>query len=192
LYAAQDRFDEAFEALRDALRLDPLSIVITTNTGEIMYRARRFDDAIAQCEKALDLDSQFAKAQYWRILAWIASDRLSEAAAALEPSMSGPDEVRAIASVLMAVTFARGGNREKAQIIYDRMRQFAVNNYFPPFYLAVIAASIGENDQAFTWLEKAYQEHSGWMPWLKHEPLLDGLHEDARFNDLLRRVGLES
>lgn len=191
LYAAQNRFDDAFEALRHAQRLDPLSIVITTNTAEILYRARRFDDAIAQCEKALDLDAQFAKAQYWRVLAWIVTDRLAEATAALEPSMSGPDDVRAIASVLLAITFARGGNREKAQIIYDRLRQYAVNNYFPPFYLALIAASLGETDQAFEWLDKAYQERSGWMPWLKHEPLLDGLQQDARFNDLLRRVGLE-
>jgi serine/threonine protein kinase len=191
LYGAQNRFDEAFENLRLAQRLDPLSVVITTNTAEILYRARRFEESLAHCEKALDLDPQFAKAQYWRVMAWIANERLTEAAAALEPSMSGPDDVRAIASVLLALAYARGDKHDMARDIYDRLRQFAGNNYFPPFYLAVIAANLGESDQAFDWLDKAYQERSGWMPWLNQEPLLDGLRQDARFSDLSRRVGLE-
>ncbi|MGE0132982.1 MAG: protein kinase [Blastocatellales bacterium] len=191
LYGAQNRFDEAFQRMRRAQSLDPLSIVIATNTGELLYRARRFDEAVAQCEKALDMDSQFAKALYWRAMAWIASDKLTEAGTFLEAAMSGPDEARAIASVMLAVVCARTGRREQAQSIFDRLRQYAEKNYFPPFYFAAIAASLGDNDQAFAWLDKAYQERSGWMPWLKHEPLFDSLHQDARFNDLLRRVGLE-
>jgi len=194
LYAAQNRFDAAFEKLRQAQGLDPLSIVITANTAEILYRARRFDDAVAQCEKALEMDPQFAKALYWRVMAWIANDRLTEAAAFLETAMSGPsdsDDVRAIASVMLAVIYARGGALEQARLIFDSLRRFAAGNYFPPFYFAIIATGLGDSDQAFAWLDKAYQERSGWMPWLKHEPLLDSLHRDARFNDLLRRVGLE-
>jgi eukaryotic-like serine/threonine-protein kinase len=194
LYAAQNRFDAAFEKLRQAQGLDPLSIVITANTAEILYRAGRFDDAVAQCEKALEMDPQFAKALYWRVMAWIANDRLTEAATFLEAALSGPsdiDDVQAIASAMLAVIYARGGAVEQARLIFDSLRQFAVNNYFPPYYFAVIAANLGDSDQAFVWLDKAYQERSGWMPWLKHEPLLDGLHQDARFNDLLRRVGLE-
>lgn len=191
LYGAQNRFDEAFDKMRRAQSLDPLSIVTTTNTGELLYRARRFEEAAAQCEKALDMDPQFAKALYWRTMAWIASDKLTEAATFLEAAMSGPDEARAIASVMLAVVCARTGRREQAQSIFDRLQQFAAKNYFPPFYFAAIAASLGDSDQAFAWLDKAYQERSGWMPWLKHETLLDSLSQDVRFNDLLRRVGLE-
>ncbi|MCI0391114.1 MAG: protein kinase, partial [Acidobacteria bacterium] len=188
LYAAQNRFDAAFENLRHAQGLDPLSIVITANTAEILYRARRFDDAVAQCEKALEMDPQFAKAIYWRVMAWIANDRLTEAATFLEAALSGPsdiDDVQAIASAMLAVIYARGGALDQARLIFDSLRQYAVNNYFPPYYFAVIAANLGDSDQAFAWLDKAYQERSGWMPWLKHEPLLDSLHQDARFNDLL-------
>jgi len=99
--------------------------------------------------------------------------------------------VQAIASVMLAVIYARGGALEQARLIFDSLRRFAAGNYFPPFYFAIIATGLGDSDQAFAWLDKAYQERSGWMPWLKHEPLLDSLHRDARFNDLLRRVGLE-
>jgi hypothetical protein len=75
--------------------------------------------------------------------------------------------------------------------MFDRLLEQAASEYFPPYYLAIIAANLGESEQAFAHLEKAYQERSGWMPWLKHEPLLDNLHTDSRFADLLRRVGLE-
>ncbi|MGH9937285.1 MAG: TPR end-of-group domain-containing protein, partial [Blastocatellia bacterium] len=191
LYGAQNRFDEAYEKLRRARGLDPLSIVGAANTGELLYRARHFDDAVAQCEKALDMDPQFAKALYWRVVAWIASDSLTEAGAFLEEAMSGPEDNRAIASVMLAVVRAREGRLDQARTIYDGLQQFAEKNYFPPYYFAIIAANLGDSDQAFAWLDKAYQERSGWMPWLKHEPLLDSLHRDARFSDLLRRVGLE-
>jgi eukaryotic-like serine/threonine-protein kinase len=194
LYAAQNRFEVAFEKLRQARSLDPLSVVITTNTGEILYRARYFNDAVAQCEKALEMDPQFAKALYWRVMALVAGDHLAEVAAFLEASMSETrdgDDVRAIASVLLAVAYARGGAPDQARLIFESLRHFAASDYFPPYYFAIIAANLGDSDQAFAWLDKAYQERSGWMPWLKHEPLLDFLRQDARFNDLLRRVGLE-
>jgi len=191
LYGAQNRFDEAYEKLRHARSLDPLSIVGAANTGEFLYHARHFDDAVAQCEKALDMDPQFAKALYWRVVAWIANGALTEAGAFLEAAMSGPEDNRAIASVMLAVVRAREGRREQARAIYDELRQSAEKIYFPPYYFAIIAANLGDSNQAFAWLDKAYQERSGWMPWLKHEPLLDSLHRDTRFNDLLRRVGLE-
>jgi tetratricopeptide (TPR) repeat protein len=191
LYGAQDRFDLAMEKLRRAQRLDPLSIVIATNTGELLYRARRFDDAVAQCEKALEMDPQFAKALYWRTMAWIASDRLAEAVAFLEAALAMPAEARLLASIFLAVAGARAGRREEARQAFERLQQHAASNYVPPFYLAIVAANLGDSEQAFAWLEKAYQERSGWMPWLKHEPLLDNLQTDARFADLLRRVGLE-
>lgn len=191
LYGAQGRFDLALEKLRRARSLDPLSMIIATNTGELLYRARRFDEAIVECEKALEMDPQFAKALYWRTMAWIVSGKLAESLAFLEAAMAAPGETRTIASVVMAIACARAGRREEARQAFDQLLQHAASNYLPPFYLAVIAAGLGDNEQAFAWLEKAYQERSGWMPWLKHEPLLDGLQTDARFSDLLRRVGLE-
>ncbi len=190
LFGAQDRFDLALERLRRARKLDPLSIIITTNTGEILYRAGRYDDAIAECEKALEMDPQFAKALYWRAMAWIASDRLVESIAFLEAALKLPGETQTLASIFLAVARARAGRREEAQQAFDQLLQHAASNYAPPFYLAIVAASLGDTEQAFEWLERAYQERSGWMPWLKHEPLLDSLRADARFSDLLRRIGL--
>ena len=70
------------------------------------------------------------------------------------------------------------------------IEHYGQTNYVPPYFLAMIHTSIGETDKAFYWLEKAYQERTGWMPWIKLEPRLDGLKTDARFSDMLRRIGL--
>ena len=93
--------------------------------------------------------------------------------------------------MMATVVYARWGAPAQARLIFDSLLHFAASDYFPPFYFAIIAANLGDSDQAFEWLDKAYQERSGWMPWLKHEPLLDSLRQDTRFNDLSRRVGLE-
>lgn len=191
LYAAQDRFDEALTKFRQAQHLDPLSIAVTANIGEILYRAGRYEEAIAQCEKALEMDAQYAKAFYWRTVAWLAAGRLTEAQTFLEMMAQQPGEVRWLATVFLAVTQARAGQREAAAQILAQLQSLSAQQYFSPFYLAVIAASLDDKDAAFAWLEKAYQERNGWMPWLKQEPLLAGLRTDVRFNELLRRVGLQ-
>lgn len=191
LDAAQDRFDQALSRLSHAQSLDPLSIAITTNTAEIMYRAGMFDHAVKQCEKALEMEPQYAKALYWRVMSWIAAGRLEEAIEFLTAAAQIPGEARQIAAVLLTVTLARAGRREAAMQLFSQLEEQAARSYFPPYYLAIINLSLGDKEQAFGFLEKAYQERSGWMPWLKHEPLLADLQTDVRFNDLLRRVGLE-
>lgn len=190
LYAAQDRFDEALAKFSHAQRLDPLSIAVTANRGEILYRAGRYEEAIAQCEKALEMDAQYAKAFYWRTVAWLAAEKLTQAQTFLEIMAQQPGEVRLLATVFLAVTHARAGRRAAAEQILAQLQSLSAQQYFPPFYLAVIAASLDDKDAAFAWLEKAYQERSGWMAWLKQEPLLAGLRTDVRFTELLRRVGL--
>jgi adenylate cyclase len=76
-------------------------------------------------------------------------------------------------------------------MLLDQLQQHAQREYVPPYYLAIIAAQLGWLDQAFGYLEQAYRERSGWVPWLKYDPMSDVLRQDVRFSDLLRRVGLK-
>lgn len=73
----------------------------------------------------------------------------------------------------------------------DELRESAGERYVSPFDLALIHAGLEEADEALEWLEKAYEERNQWLSWLKVEPRLDVLRTDARFVDLVRRVGLE-
>jgi len=191
LYASQERFEDAFRKMRHAQTLDPLSVAITANIGELLYRAGRYDEAIAQAEKALEMDPMFAKALYWRTMSWIAAGSLKQAIEFTNAILEKFPEARTISTILLAIALARSGEHKAAQQILSRIEAVAANAYVPPLYLAMISTNLGDKDRAFEYLEKAYHERSGWMPWLKLEPLFDGVRTDARFGDLLRRIGLQ-
>jgi hypothetical protein len=117
---------------------------------------------------------------------------MDEAISFLEIAMKLGGEAKALATIFLAVAYARAGRSDAARTIYAQLKERSESGeYLLPFYLGLIAASLGEDDQAFDWLDQAYRERSGWMPWLNHEPLQETLRPDARFSDLLRRVGLE-
>ena len=67
----------------------------------------------------------------------------------------------------------------------------SARRYVSPYFMALIHAGLGEKSAAFKWLDKAYEERNEWLVWLKVDPKLDGLRDDARFADLLHRVGLD-
>jgi Flp pilus assembly protein TadD len=86
--------------------------------------------------------------------------------------------------------YAVSGKKAEARAVLDELKQRSRKEYVPADNIALVYAGLGEKDQAFTWLEKAYEEHAFKMAWLKVEPYWDSLRSDPRFSDLLRRVGL--
>ena len=82
------------------------------------------------------------------------------------------------------------GKKSVARAMVDELKQLSAREYVPSTSIALIYAGLGENDQAFAWLDRAYEERAFQMQWIKIEPRLDGLRPDPRFQDLMRRVGL--
>lgn len=186
---AMERYEEAMERIRHALEIDPLSLIINADIGEQLYRRRRYDEALEQFQQSLELDPSFDIAKYWMLRTWLEVGRVSETIPELEALP--PEEGQYGYTALLAIAYSRSGRSEDARNILNELRAVADTRYVPPYYLAMIAASVGEIDQAFSWLDNAYQERSGWIPWLKQDPLADGLRADSRFDDLLRKVGLK-
>lgn len=188
--AVQERMDEGLERMRHALTLDPLSLIITTDIGEILYRARRYEAALTQLQKAIEMDPNFQLAYSWQAVCLLKLGRAAEVVRTAEQGLRlfGGSPGRKTA---LAVACALVNDRVRAQILFEQLQQDAQTEYVPPYYLACVAAQLGAFDQAFGYLERAYQERSGWIPWLKLDPMSDVLRHDARFSDLLRRVGLK-
>lgn len=186
----QERIDEGLERMRHALTLDPLSLIITTDIGEILYRARRYEAALIQLQKASEMDPNFQLAYSWRAVCLLKLGRAAEVIREVEQGLrtfgSSPGRKTAL-----AVACALTNDRPRAQMLFEQLQQDALNEYVPPYYLACVASQLGAFDQAFGYLERAYQERSGWVPWLKLDPMADVLRYDARYSDLLRRVGLK-
>ena len=91
----------------------------------------------------------------------------------------------------LARAYAAAGSTGEARKILVELTEQATEHYVSPYNLAKIYAALEEKEQAFVWLEKAYQERQPDFIELKVEPVLDNLRDDSRFADLLRRVGFE-
>jgi hypothetical protein len=80
--------------------------------------------------------------------------------------------------------------RDKTYKVLDELREMSKQRYVSPYLIAVVYVGLGDKDQAFAWLDKAYQDRYFLLIWLKVEPLFDPLRADPRFADLQRRVGV--
>jgi len=185
------RPDEALVYAKRAYEIDgplPTSIL---NLGGAYSNARQYDQAIELFLKAIEMDPNFAPAHaqlghvYLKKGMYVDAIRELQKAKALDNS---PERQGRFA--WLAYAYAASGNRHEAQKMLDELKGIARQRYIPPYNFALIYAGLGDKDQAFAWLEKAYEEHSQQLALLKSNSHFDSLHSDPRFTDLLRRVGL--
>jgi TolB-like protein len=184
------RVDEALAEIRRAQKLNPLSIIIRTHLGLMLYRGRRYDEAIEQLQQTLEMEPDFAAAHYF--LAWaygqkgMYEETVAHLQRALVVSPGSPDRVGALGHA--HAVFKR---KEQAVKALEELHKLAKWRFVSAFDFAIIYVGLGEADQAFQWLERACEERSfSMLLSLKAEPRLDWLRADARFQSLVRRVGL--
>jgi TolB-like protein/Flp pilus assembly protein TadD len=182
------RHAEAMASIRRAQELDPLSLIISGDTGMILYLARRYDEAIEQCRRTLEMDQNFFRARLWLGRAYEQKGMYEEAIAEFLKARQLDDNPITLAFIGHA--YAASGKRSDALKVLDQLKQLSKQVYVDSYYVAAIHAALEEKDQAFELLEKAYVERSGWLSRLKVDPIFDGLRSDPRFQDLLRRIGL--
>jgi TolB-like protein len=182
------------EALAEATRaheLDPLSPIISTTVGFIHIDARQFDKAIALCQQVANENPMFARAHYclaraywgkgmypqvideWKAFGQFANAQLeSEFASAMEQGLR-----------------SGGWKAALAKGITSRQKQ-RMAEYFPAYRIAELYAELGDKEQAFRWLNTAYNERDKWLEGLKTDFALDAIRSDPRFAELVRNVGL--
>jgi TolB-like protein/DNA-binding winged helix-turn-helix (wHTH) protein/Tfp pilus assembly protein PilF len=182
-------FDEAVEQMKIARELDPLSLIIVKDSGEIYYVARRYDLAIEYFRKALEMEPSFLNARRYLALAYIQKKDFSGAISVLqkvaeqEPS---PDDLAEL-----GFAYALGGRRQDAQRALSDLRRISQSRYTSPRDYALIYAGLGDKDRAFAWLDKGYREGAVLVE-LKVDPRWDSLRDDPRFADLMKRMGFAS
>ena len=89
----------------------------------------------------------------------------------------------------LGYAYAKAGRKDEARKLLADLKEQSKRRYVASYWIAMIYVGLDEKDEAFAWLEKAYQERSFWLLWIKMEPMVDSLRSDARFTDLMRRVG---
>jgi serine/threonine-protein kinase len=183
------QFDEALAEMKLAEQLDPLSNIINTEVGWILYLAGEYDRAIEQYRAAVELDPEFAAA-HWRLgEAYLQKKLFDEAVREIERAieLSGAS-MHMLAR--LAYAYAVSGKRYEALGVLNELNESAKRRYVSPYDIAIIYAGLGEKELALDWLERAYEERTVWLTFLKVEPAFNPLRDDPRFTDLLRHVGL--
>ena len=186
---AMGRDEESLTESRRCLELEPLNLLLNVHLGWHYLYTRQYDQAANQLQKTLEMDANFAQTRRFLALAYEKQARFTEAIAELQKAnalFGGNTLVEAE----LAHAHAVSGKRDEAQKELAKLEETAQHKYVPAYQIASIYAGLGENDQAFAWLDKAYDERSDLLVNLKREPEFDGLRSDPRFSDLLRRVGL--
>ena len=186
------RVDEAIVMRKRALDLVPPSTVpVIANLGNVYYFARKYEEAIKQHQRALELNPRFVRSHLSIGNAYVQLGKYEQAIAEINQAitLSGGD-VKAIATLGHA--YAVSGRHAEARKVIDQLAQLSKRKYVSPYFIAVIYAGLGERDQMFAWLEKAYQERHPFMTLISVEPVFDPVRSDPRFVQLVRRVGLPS
>jgi TolB-like protein/DNA-binding winged helix-turn-helix (wHTH) protein len=180
---SRGRFDEARDQLRQALTLDPLSLIVMTNSGWVSYYARDYDAAIRSYQEALKLDSSFQSAQMK--LAWAYEQKgMWQQALATRRSFfltAGHPEI----AQALSEAYARAGYPGVLRTIIAETEKPDAGPYYSDYDRAKLYAMTGNADKAIALLEHAQTKHSGWLVYLAVEPAFDKLRANPAFARLV-------
>ena len=181
--------DRAIAESQRAVEIDPLSSEAGLILGKVLYFAGRYDEAIAQNLKTLELNPYYWPAAENLSRIYLQKNQYTEAIALLKKTVeSGVDNPKPTG--ILGYAFAIAGRKGESEKILEELKQQSQNVFISPGYFALIHIGLGNIDQAFEWMDKSYQEHIWYMPYLKVMPEYDPLRNDPRFEALLKKVGL--
>jgi serine/threonine protein kinase/Flp pilus assembly protein TadD len=186
-FKATGQSEASIRSCQRAQELEPLSLFITLSLAWAYYFARQFDRAMEQGAKALDMDPNFGFAYWHRGMAYIQQKRFGDAITALRKAISLSGPATTFISYLGYANAQLGKSREARQMI-AQLERVSKRQYVSSYFIAIIHLGLGDLDRTFEWLEKAYEERSGFMAFINVEPMLDALRGDPRFKALTERI----
>jgi tetratricopeptide (TPR) repeat protein len=182
-------FAAADGEISTAKTLDPLSPAISTDRAYISYYYGRNEDALHSVGLALEMDPKFALGYFWLGRIFTSQGRYADADEAFHNI--GPLRTWTPGMAALGYMYGKAGRVREAQSIlaeFDGLRRSG--RHASAYAVAAIYAGLGDRERVFQYLEAAFREHSHWLLWLKRDPRWDDVRGDARFENLVRKVGL--
>jgi Flp pilus assembly protein TadD len=170
------------------VELDPLSIEVNETVGQNFYFARRYDLAIEQLHKTLEMDSRYWLARMLLGLAYEAKGDFPRAVAECEKAREAETSIPWPLAELGHV-YAVSGRKNDADHALKELESWSKRSYVPAYNLAEVQVGVGNNEQALAMLEKAYADRSMLLTFLTCDPEFDSLHSTSRFRKLVRHIG---
>jgi serine/threonine protein kinase/Tfp pilus assembly protein PilF len=184
------RLDEALNEIKRAEELDPLSPIMTTNVGWVLFFKGRHDEAIEECEKALALDQNFVLAHF--VLGNVYCQKGTFATAIAEYQ-----RVRMLVGYSplglggLGYTYARSDSIHEARKTLEELLAYKEQNYLVSYEIALVYNGLMERDTALAWLEQAFEERNRFVVDMNIDPALQNLRSFPRFKSLLQKMRLE-
>ncbi|ATJ87651.1 hypothetical protein RSP816_01075 [Ralstonia solanacearum] len=185
---AAGRAEEAIARVRQSRQMDPLNSVLNSSVAIILYLARRYDQAREELHQALEIDPSHFLLHFRLGLVYQQQKLFDDAIAEMQTAVTlSGRSTEALTG--LAQTYAAADMRAAMQQIVDALENTSEKHYVHPYNMARVFGSLGDQEQTFGWLEKAYDEHSPDFIELRTEPTFDSVRSDPRFSALLSRVG---
>jgi len=185
------RFDEAFEEMKKALKLDPLDSILHALLGRILAESDRWDEATEQFHKTLELNPNFPHAHWGIGLTYQHIGKYEEAIAAYQKAIELAGGHFPHVTGYLGLAYAKSGQRKEAVNVLRELEERSKQIYVPKTSIAVIYAALGEIDKAFELLEKAYEERDQMLLYIKETYDLHNLESDPRYIEIRKKIGLK-
>jgi len=183
------RFEEAIAEASSAIALDPLSAIASASCSYVSWLARRHDLHFANARRMVELHPNMP-ASHWSLGAYyLEMGKFDEAIPAMRLAVETSDNATMFVA-LLAETHAAAGHGHEAKNIVEQLLEHSAQRYVNPYLIARVYVALGDNDEAFRWLETSYLERAAWMVTLNVDPRMECLRFDPRFEELLRRMNI--
>lgn len=185
-------FDEIEQTMSIVQETDPHRLVtVHTTRAAAYYFGREYQRAVEECEKAQQLDASYFMLHFIAGRAYMRLDQYKKAIEHLKQARSDTGEMPLMDAAL-GLAYAVSGKMAEAMKLAEGFQASAKKRYIPPTYFGMLFAGLGDQNKAMDWLEKAYEERADGLTWLNVEPMLDAVRNNARFQSLIRKIGLTS
>jgi tetratricopeptide (TPR) repeat protein len=178
------RFEQALKEIETAQAIAPGTPMYERDRGRILYYGRRYDDAILQLTRTLELKSELVSARAWL---WRSYEMKRDYSGAFETFIKGQKDPKRVEVFRTAYATQDWQGVKRKFLEFSNFDEQKRGGFYD---IATLFAQLGEKEQAFAYLNKAIEERRWEIAMLNVDPQLDPLREDPRFIELLRRVGL--
>jgi tetratricopeptide (TPR) repeat protein len=186
---SRGRTGEMFTASNRSRELDPLSLSIGAHRGLLLFNVRHYDEAIEQLNRVIAVDPNHYQAHWVLGHTYAAIGQFDKAIPAAEKAVALSGRGAGALGVL-GMIYGLAGQKDQADQILHELVERETSRYTASAAFVHVYLGLGDTEQTFLWLEKAYQERSNFMIYLGVYPLLDPIRSDPRYADLIQRVGL--
>ena len=188
IYSLLEKHETAIAEARAAQQLDPLSYNVNGDLGWYYYYGRRFDDAINQCRRTLELEPSAPSMRICMKLSYQLKDQPEEAFAEMEEELKQAQTPQSTIESYRR-TFAKSGLRGVWKLRIQNLERDE-RRKGRSYQLSIGHSLLGNVGRAIFWIERAVEAREGWVPFIAADPAFDSLQSDARFQAIVERLGL--